>query len=381
LTPDTFYHYEFQLLGQRHRGSTNLKNKRDAEDIADVLRLQYVKFNAGLAPNPKLIVPTLKKYEAKFLKWLGNAHRNRPATVEFYTICFSRLLDYPELANAKLTAIDSAMVERFKDWRITHRTESGKIVGRTTINRYLATLRKALYHAHDPLKLIPSVPTIPLYPKSEDGCERERDYVFTDDAYRAWLLACPQPLHSASILARNCGICRGELLALQTDCVHLLAKADADGLWGEISVKRGLKREARRRTLHINTEMMAVLTTLLEESQCKFVFTALTDPCHPLSVETLGGQARDMKRKCNFHADAGLHALRHTFLTEMGENVDVFTLKRIAGHSSIATTEKYVHLQKHQIRQAFATNMAVVPQSPQKPHNDFDVVRERRVTN
>jgi hypothetical protein len=37
-----------------------------------------------------------------------------------------------------------------------------------------------------------------------------------------------------------------------------------------------------------------------------------------------------MKRKNNFHVDAGLHALRHTFLTEMGENVDVFTLKRIA---------------------------------------------------
>jgi integrase len=293
-----FYHYEFELAGQRHRGSTNLKNKRDAEDIAVALRLQYVKFNAGLAPNPKLIVPTLK----------------------------------------------------------------------------------ALYHAHDPLKLIPSVPTIPLYPKSEDGCERERDYVFTDDAYRAWLLACPEPLRSASILARNCGICRGELLALQTDCVHLLTKADADGLWGEISVKRGLKREARRRTLHINTEMMAVLTTLLEESRCKFVFTALTDPCQPLSVETLGGQARDMKRKCNFHADAGLHALRHTFLTEMGKNVDVFTLKRIAGHSSIATIEKYVHPQKHQIRQAFAINMAVVPQSPQKPHSDFDGMSEIRVS-
>jgi site-specific recombinase XerD len=84
-----------------------------------------------------------------------------------------------------------------------------------------------------------------------------------------------------------------------------------------------------------------------------------------------------MKRKSDFHADAGLHALRHTFLTEMGKNVDVFTLKRIAGHSSIATTEEYVHPQKHQIRQAFAINMAAVAKSPQKPHSDLDGVRPK----
>jgi integrase len=366
------YHYEFQFAGQRHRGSTGLANRRKAEIIANARRTQYVKFHAGLAPDPGLIVPTLKEFEPIFLKWLGKVHRDHPSTREFYTISFSRLLDYPELANAKLTSVDAAMVERFKDWRVTYRPEKGKVVGRTTINRYLATLRKALYHAHDPLKLIPAVPTIPLYPKSDDGCERERDYVFTDDAYKAWLAACPEPLRSASILARNCGICRGELLALQTDCLHLLDKADEDGMWGEIDVKRGLKRQARRRTLIINEPMRDALAPVLASSRCQFVFTALTDARQPLSVETLGGQARDMKRNGQFHSDAGLHALRHTFLTQLGETVDVFTLKKIAGHSSIKTTEKYVHPQREQVRQAFVANMGgVVSKSPQNPHSGF----------
>lgn len=365
------YHYEFQLAGQRHRGSTGLTNKREAESIANARRLQFIKFGAGLATDPRLVVPTLKEFEPVFLKWLTKVHRDRPNTREFYTISFSRLLDYPELANAKLTAIDAAMVERFKDWRITYRPESGKVVGRTTINRYLATLRKALYHALDPLKLVPSVPTIPLFPKSDDGCERAREYVFTDDAYQAWIAKCPEPLRSASILARNCGICRGELIALQTDCVHLLGEPDADGMWGEIEVKRGLKRQARRRTLTINKPIRDALALLLGSSRCKFVFTALTDSRQPLSVETLGGQARDMKRNQAFHSDAGLHSLRHTFLTQLGQNVDVFTLMRIAGHSSIKTTEKYVHPQKSQVRAAFVANMSVAPQSPQKPHSKF----------
>lgn len=39
-----------------------------------------------------------------------------------------------------------------------------------------------------------------------------------------------------------------------------------------------------------------------------------------------------------------LYSLRHTFLTRLGESgCDVWTLARIAGHSSIAISARYVH--------------------------------------
>src|SRR6516165_9936677 len=39
-----------------------------------------------------------------------------------------------------------------------------------------------------------------------------------------------------------------------------------------------------------------------------------------------------------------LYTLRHTFLTRLGESgCDVWTLARIAGHSSIAISARYVH--------------------------------------
>ena len=39
-----------------------------------------------------------------------------------------------------------------------------------------------------------------------------------------------------------------------------------------------------------------------------------------------------------------LYALRHTFLTRLGERgCDVWTLARIAGHNSIAISSRYVH--------------------------------------
>jgi integrase len=50
--------------------------------------------------------------------------------------------------------------------------------------------------------------------------------------------------------------------------------------------------------------------------------------------------ARD---KMKLDLDAGLHTLRHTFLTEAGEHTDAFTLQYIAGHDTIKTTMRYVH--------------------------------------
>ena len=48
------------------------------------------------------------------------------------------------------------------------------------------------------------------------------------------------------------------------------------------------------------------------------------------------------------------YILRHTALTRLAESgCDVFTLARIAGHSSIAITQRYVHPQADAVERAF----------------------------
>ena len=79
------------------------------------------------------------------------------------------------------------------------------------------------------------MPVIELYP-NEHRCE----FVYTDSVYEAWLAAAREPLRSASVLAHDGGICRGEILALQRDCVNLLDKADSRGFWGTIESNAGL---------------------------------------------------------------------------------------------------------------------------------------------
>jgi integrase len=52
--------------------------------------------------------------------------------------------------------------------------------------------------------------------------------------------------------------------------------------------------------------------------------------------------------------DFVLHSLRHTTLTRLGESgVDAFTIMRIAGHSSVTVSKKYVHPSPEHIERAF----------------------------
>jgi integrase len=55
------------------------------------------------------------------------------------------------------------------------------------------------------------------------------------------------------------------------------------------------------------------------------------------------------------------YVLRHTALTRLAESgCDVFTLARIAGHSSITITQRYVHPQADAVERAFAALPATV---------------------
>lgn len=347
-----FYHYAFIYRRQRYQASTRQRNYQAACDIEAAARTALAKGDAGIGQKPP--APTLKEFEKDFSVWIDENKEN-VRTREFYKISFSKLLTFKPLAAARLDRIDEPMLERFKTAML-----AGEL-SKSTVNRYLATLRKALRYASRTLKLFDKLPVVSMYPD-----ERQREFIFSDADYKNWLAMAPEPLRSASILARNSGICRGEMLALQRDCITLSDQADDDGMWGEMEIKRALKRKERRRKLPINADMRAAIMGLLARSRCEYLFTALEDPTQPLSPYTLEDQLRRTRTTLKLHADAGLHTLRHTCLTELGRTTDSFTLQRIAGHARITTTMRYVHVQQDAIGQAFATREQKRPAAPTK---------------
>ena len=345
------YWFEFVYRGQRYCKSTRVRNKEAAVDIESAFRTALAKGDVGITERKR--TPTLKEFEKQFTAWVEE-NKTNVRTQEFYKAAYSRLLEFSPLANAHLDQIDEPLLERFKS-----KVLAGD-VGRTTVNRYLATLRKALRYASRKLKLFDRLPVIEMY-SQEDGAERERKFIFSDADYKNWLAIAPEPLRAASILAREAGICRGEMLALQRDCISLTDLPDDDGMFGQVVIRRGLKRLERERTLPVTPAMRDAIIATLSRSRCEYVFSSLENPNQPLSPWTLEDQLRRTRTSLKLDPDAGLHTLRHTCLTEMGRNTDTFTLQKIAGHSRITTTQRYVHPQQVAIKAAFSARAAGVP--------------------
>ena len=69
------------------------------------------------------------------------------------------------------------------------------------------------------------------------------------------------------------------------------------------------------------------------------------------SINHLHQKARAM---VGLGRDFVIRSLRHTMLTRLGESgVDAFTIMRIAGHSSITVSQRYVHPSPEAVERAF----------------------------
>src|SRR5690606_33483367 len=64
----------------------------------------------------------------------------------------------------------------------------------------------------------------------------------------------------------------------------------------------------------------------------------------PWIVTSLDHQPGKLRAALKLPEDFVVHSFRHTMLTRLGlSGADVFTIKKIAGHSSVQVSERYVH--------------------------------------
>lgn len=274
-------------------------------------------------------VPTLADFSKRFLDAIRTRCAAKPRTIEFYTQQTRYLLAFENLANRRLDEIDEVAVEEFAQQRRQQ-------VGPATTNRGLAVLRRMLRLAHE-WRMLDRVPRIHLL-----RGERNREFVLNREQEKIYLEFCPQILHDVAMLMVDTALGPAEALSLQwpdiqRDCLQ---------------VREG-KTRYRARKVNLTSRVAEMLERRRQHSNSAFVFAGESkEPMLPSSLAHLHARVR---RELRLPAEFVLYSLRHTALTRLGENgADAFTIMRIAGHSSVTTSQRYVHPSSETVALAIA---------------------------
>lgn len=363
--------YEFVFKGERIQESTKAKNKRTAEQIEAARKTQLARGEVGIKDRPP--APTLKEFEARFIAAIETDRAEHPETVAFYKEKYRRLLEHAPMANTRLDAIDEDIIDTYKQTRRRQLSRYGRPVSPGSVNRELATLSRALRLALK-WKVITSVPLIGRL----DG-ERNREFVLDHEAEETYLAATPQPLRDAAVLMLDTGVRVGE--ASQLGWADVFVKPAIGARHGYVRIRRGKSKNARR-TLSLTPRVAEMLKARKAASESEWVFPG-DSPDAPILVTSLDHQHEDAREILNLSAEFVIHSLRHTMLTRLGEaGADAFTIMKIAGHSSVTVSQRYVHPSPDSLERAFerldALNAAKREGAPKPPKVEILEMRSNR---
>jgi integrase len=352
--------YKFNWNGEPLRESTKQTNKRVAEQMEAAHRTRLAKGEVGIRERKP--VPTLSKFaEDKFLPFVRSTKSEKPRTITFYETTVSNLKSFAKLAGLPLDCINSEVLGEF----VAFRQAAGMKV--STINRELATVRRIFHLAQEWGDVTAWLPRVRLNPgensrmrvltlQEEDaylnaatelGRTQEHDYQQALKGIRATVRG-EHPikpdayllLHIATVLL-ECG--------LRPDECHRLTWEQIQE--ASIVIHEGKGKGSRRR-VPCSPRVMGALEMRRTETKSEWVFPRDTASGH-VEASTLKKQHKAAIKAAEISPFV-IYDFRHTRITRWAKVLPLPVVQRLAGHTDISTTMRYVHLSDDDVRAAMA---------------------------
>jgi integrase len=352
------YWYRFNWFGQQIRESTKQSNARVAREIEAARRTALAKGEVGLRDRTR--VPSLKDFAEKdFLPFVRTTSAAKPNTVRFYENSVNNLEAVSALAESRMHCITAEIIAAYVAKRRADKVEV------STINRDLATLRRMFHLAQEWGKVSTVLPRVRMLPG-----EKQRERVLTMDEEKRYLQAANDigfnleqayagalegiraklrgevPIKPDAYLLRDVTTILLDCGLRPEECYRLRWENIRDK---GIEIFTG-KRRASRRRIPASQRVVSILMMRAETSESDWIFPAATKSGH-IEDSTLKKQHAKALKLCQVPAFV-LYDLRHTCLTRWAKVMDMFTLKKLAGHEDLNTTLRYVHLNDEDVRAA-----------------------------
>jgi integrase len=332
------YWYKFMWHGRLVRESTKQGNDKVARQMESAHRTSLAKGEVGI--RDKKPTPTLKEFIVNRVEpWAQMTfQKSSPGTfLRWYRPGFRAICAYPQLATLSMDHVSGENIASFA----AHRHAQGRQV--SSVNSTLRVLRRVLGLAVE-WGLLAGVPRMKLL-----GGERHRDRVVSRDEEMQYLTFAPEPLASIAAVMLDTGLRPDECASLRWEYVAF------SGTGGTLQVSNG-KTPSARRLLPMSARVRSVLASLWNTAgkpETGHVWKGQTKTGYVASetIRRMHLRTLDSSKVRHFV----LHGLRHTFLTRLGAaGVDAWTLARIAGHSSIKMSMRYVHPDEAGVVEAIA---------------------------
>jgi len=332
------YWYHFLFNGEHFQKSTKQGNPRTARQIEAAHRTALARGEVGF--NDHKPVPTLGEFiENRFTPWArATFEQASPKTwTGWYRTQLANISAYPALVNRKLDAITS---EHAADYAGHLQAKGWKP---SSVNSSLQVLRRALRLAVE-WGITPSAPKIKLL---RDAHQRER--VVSHDEEARYLGAAGELMAEIAVVLIDTGMRPEENSRLRWECIGW-----SSGQQGTLQVTHG-KTAAAKRMIPMSPRVRAVIErrwVAAQKPREGWVWAADTLSGH-IEPSTTKKQHQRALRLSGVRPFV-IYSLRHTFLTRLGEaGCDAWTLARIAGHSSISMSARYVHPSENAVMNAF----------------------------
>ncbi|MFN7542826.1 MAG: tyrosine-type recombinase/integrase [Acidobacteriota bacterium] len=346
--------YKFMWHGQSIRRSTKQTNRRVAEQMEAAHKTQLAKGEVGIAERKP--TTTLAAFATKeFLPFVETTSAEKPRTVAFYRGTTANLLKFKKLASLPIDGITGDLIAEYVSQRQQTKAQT------STINRELATLRRMFSLCSEWNRTDKRLPKVRLMAGENQrdrvlslaeeaayleaanriAAQLDEDYAAALDGIRATMRG-QQPRKPDSFLLRDvvlllldCGLRPEEVYRLKWEQVQN----------GVVQIMTGKTRNAKRR-IPMSQRAAAALEMRRSWVESEWVFPADAE-CGHIGPSTLKKQHAKALRLSSVNPFV-FYILRHTCLSRWAGGLDPFLLKSLAGHGSIVTTQRYIHVSDEQ---------------------------------
>jgi integrase len=313
----------FVYSGKQYQKTTKTENKKQAQRIYDKIKYEIAEgiWFDRLPGEEKTFREMMEKFETEHVSQ-KRAVRTVKGHIKNLNLFFGDCI---------VSKITPAMINEFKNKK---RKEGAS---NSTINRYLATLKKAFNLAVREWEWVRENLVLRVSMEKEPP---GRVRYLSEEEFQRLCDACSEWLKSIVLTAYHTGMRKENILSLK---------------WGQVDLFRKVitlehTKNDERHGIPINNTLMETFLSLskVRHLHSSYVF------CHK-NGERFYEIKRGFKKALR---EAGIedfrfHDLRHCFASSLVQKgVDPYQVQRLLGHKSQAMTQRYAHLAPENLRSA-----------------------------